>query len=48
MVKQRNVAFFWTCSVSEKECYVIGLKRIHGKYNAEIIKTLIEEIINDY
>ena len=32
----------------EKECDVIGLKRIHGKHNAEIIKTLIEEIINDY
>ena len=32
----------------ERECYVVGLKRIYGKYDAEIIKKLIEEIINEY
>ena len=32
----------------ERECYVVGLKRIYGKHNSEIIKKLIEEIINEY
>lgn len=32
----------------EKECFVIGLKRVHGRHDAENLKSLIESIVDEY
>ena len=48
MIPFIGLAVSYTFENLEQQNYVIGLKRIYGKHNAENIKGLIEEILSEY
>jgi len=48
MIPFLGLAVSCTFENLEQQNYVIGLKRIYGKHNAENIKDLIEEILSEY
>ena len=48
MIPFLGLAVSCTFENLEQQNYVIGLKRIYGKHNAENIKVLIEEILSEY
>ncbi len=43
-----GLSAYYTKRNFEKDCVVIGFKRMEGSHNSENIKSAIEAIINDY